>query len=70
MSGSFWDGGQRPELRAGQYCTGDTRLIMDPFNPSSNPRVQPRLLPAPRTTQRTHDRSTHTAPWSWRDAHP
>jgi hypothetical protein len=32
--GSFWDGGQHPELRAGQYCAGDTRLIMDPFNPT------------------------------------
>eukprot|EP00966_Prymnesium_polylepis_P094076 2177833-Prymnesium_polylepis.1 len=31
-SGSFWDGGQRSELRSGQYCTGDTRLVMDPYN--------------------------------------
>eukprot|EP00966_Prymnesium_polylepis_P225935 5225965-Prymnesium_polylepis.1 len=33
-SGSFWDGRQRPELRAGQYCTGDTRLGVEPSNPT------------------------------------
>eukprot|EP00966_Prymnesium_polylepis_P302296 6984244-Prymnesium_polylepis.1 len=33
-SRSFWDGGQRPELRDGQYCTGDTRLGVEPSNPS------------------------------------
>eukprot|EP00966_Prymnesium_polylepis_P305920 7069640-Prymnesium_polylepis.1 len=48
-SGNFWDGGQRPELRAGQYCSGDTRLVMDPYNPMAASRapVPPIFRPPP-----------------------
>jgi hypothetical protein len=42
-----WTAGFRQELRGGQYCTGDTRLVMDPSNPTHNveARDHPDLCP-------------------------
>eukprot|EP00966_Prymnesium_polylepis_P227346 5260721-Prymnesium_polylepis.1 len=50
-SGSFWDGGQRLELRGGRYCpapTGDTRVGRHP------PRVDIRPVTPPRQRHLTH----------------